>query len=76
MSTSADSADEKLLDILDRAIEQEQLSQQRYALGASLATDPEVREMFLRLVEDEMGHERSLRERRMALRKKEDSIGN
>jgi rubrerythrin len=59
---------QKLLDILDEAIEQERLSQQRYALGASLTTDPAVKEMFLQLVEDEMGHERVLRERRQSLR--------
>lgn len=54
---------QKLLDVLDDAIEQERLAQERYALGASLTTDPAVKEMFLQLVEDEMGHERVLRER-------------
>ena len=58
---------QKLLEILEEAIEQERRSQQRYALGASLAADPEVKEMFLRLLEDEMGHERSLQERQLAL---------
>ena len=58
---------QRLLHILEEAIEQEHLSQRRYALGASLATDPVVKEMFVRLVEDEMGHERTLRERRLAL---------
>jgi hypothetical protein len=37
----------KLLDVLDEAIEQERLAQERYALGASLTTDPAVTEMFL-----------------------------
>ena len=59
--------EQRLLHILEEAIEQESLSQRRYALGASLATDPAVKEMFVRLVEDEMGHERTLRERRLAL---------
>jgi len=59
---------QKLLDVLDEAIEQEQLAQQRYALGASLTTDPAVKEMFLQLVEDEMGHERALRDRQQSLR--------
>ena len=59
--------EQRLLHILEEAIEQERLSQRRYALGASLATDPAVKEMFVRLVEDEMGHERTLRERRLAL---------
>ena len=59
---------QKLLDVLDEAIEQEQLAQQRYALGASLTTDPAVKEMFLQLVEDEMGHEMALRDRQQSLR--------
>ena len=59
---------QKLLDVLDEAIEQERLAQERYALGASLTTDPAVKEMFLQLVQDEMGHERLLRERQRALR--------
>lgn len=73
MSTMPDSVRRKLLEILEKAIEQERVSQQRYAAGATLATDPAVKEMFLRLVEDEMGHERILRERYLALEKGEDS---
>jgi rubrerythrin len=61
---------QKLLDTLDEAIEQERLAQKRYAFGASLATDPAVKEMFLQLVEEEMGHERTLREWQLALREK------
>jgi rubrerythrin len=61
---------QKLLDILDEAIEQEQLAQKRYAFGASLSIDPVVKEMFLQLVEEEMGHERKLREWQVALREK------
>jgi rubrerythrin len=57
----------KLLSVLDEAIEQERLAQERYALGASLTTYPAVKEMFLQLVEDEMGHERVLRERQQSL---------
>jgi len=68
MSTAPDSVEDKLLKILEEAIEREQLSQQRYAMGASLATDPTVKEMFLRLVEDEMSHEWILRERLATLR--------
>jgi rubrerythrin len=73
MSTAPDTVRGKLLEILEEAIEREQLSQQRYALGASLATDPEVKEMFLRLIEDEMSHERILRERLVAVRGRESS---
>jgi rubrerythrin len=61
---------QKLLEILDEAMEQERLAQKRYALGASLASDPSVKEMFLRLVEEEMGHERTLREWQLELREK------
>ena len=73
MSTAPDSVQERLLDILEEAIEREQVSQQRYALGASLATDPEAKKMFLRLIEDEMSHERILRERLVAVRGRESS---
>jgi rubrerythrin len=61
------------LEILEEAIDQERVSQRRYALGASLTTDPAVKEMFLRLVEDEMGHEQMLRERQLALEEGADS---
>jgi rubrerythrin len=67
MGDESTDLEQRLLHILEEAIEQERLSQRRYALGASLATDPAVKEMFVRLVEDEMGHERTLRERRLAL---------
>ena len=63
---------QKLLDVLEEAIEQERLAQQRYALGASLTTDPALKEMFLQLVEDEMGHERALRDRQQALRENQE----
>jgi rubrerythrin len=68
MSTTLDSVTKRLLEILEEAIEREQLSQQRYALGASLASDRTVKDMFLRLVEDKMTHERILRERLVALK--------
>ena len=73
MSTAPDAVRGKLLEILVEATEREQVSQQRYALGASLATDPEAKEMFLRLIEDEMSHERILRERLVAIRGRESS---
>ena len=73
MSTAPDAVRGKLLEILVEATEREQVSQQRYALGASLATDPEVKEMFLRLIEDEMSHERILRARLVAIRGRESS---
>jgi len=73
MSTTPDSVKQKLLEILEEAIDQERVSQRRYALGASLTTDPAVKEMFLRLVEDEMGHEQTLRERQLALEEGVDS---
>ncbi len=63
----------KLSEVLEDAIEQERISQRRYAVGVGLATDPAVKEMFLRLVEDEMGHERTLRQRQLILEQAEDS---
>jgi rubrerythrin len=68
VSTSSDSVSRKLLEILEEAIERERISQQRYALGASLASDPALKQMFLRLIEDEMSHERILRERQTTLK--------
>ena len=73
MSTAPDSAEDKLLKISEEAIEREQLSQQRYALGASVITDPAVKKMFLRLPEDDMSHQKILRERLVGLRGKEGS---
>jgi rubrerythrin len=70
MQEASTKVEQKLLDILKEAIEHERLAQQRYALGASLATDPEVKEMFLQLVEEEMGHERKLREKQRDLEAK------
>jgi rubrerythrin len=58
---------QKPLDTLDEAIEQERLAHKRYTFGPSLATDPAVKEMFLQLVEGEMGHERTLRGWQLAL---------
>ena len=73
MSTAPDSAEDKLLKISEEAIEREQLSQQRYALGASVITGPAVKKMFLRLPEDDMSHQKILRERLVGLRGKEGS---
>lgn len=73
MSTAPDSAGEKLLKILEEAIEREQLSQQGYALGASVATDPAVKKMFLRLLENDMSHQKILRKRLVGLSGKEGS---
>ena len=67
MGDESTDLEQRLLHILEEAIEQERLSQRRHALGASLAIDPMVKEMFVRLVEDEMGHERTLRERHRSL---------
>ncbi len=68
MPEGSDGVRRKLLEILNEAIEQERLAQKRYAFGASLATDPAAKEMFLQLVEEEMGHERTLREWQLAIR--------
>jgi hypothetical protein len=53
----------RILEILRKAVESERFFQQEYSRGASLAEDEEVKEIFLRLVEDEMQHEKILTER-------------
>lgn len=58
----------QILDILERAVESERHFQREYSKGASLAEDPEVKKIFLGLVEDEMEHERILTERYQMLK--------
>jgi len=70
MQEGSAKVEQRLLDVLKEAIEHELLAQRRYALGASLATDPAVKEMFLQLAEEEMGHERKLREKQRDLEAK------
>jgi hypothetical protein len=53
----------QILEILERAVEAERRFQMEYSRGASLAEDAEVKEDFLKLVDDEMEHERVLTER-------------
>jgi rubrerythrin len=53
----------QILEILKKAVQAERYFQKEYARGASLAEDPEVRDSFLKLVDDEMEHERILLER-------------
>ncbi|MFC1683039.1 ferritin family protein [Candidatus Zixiibacteriota bacterium] len=56
-------SNKRILEILSKAVESERFFQQEYSRGASLAEEPEVKEIFLRLVEDEMQHEKILTER-------------
>jgi len=58
----------QVLEILERAVESERHFQREYSKGASLAEDPEVKEVFLKLVDDEMEHERILTERYQILK--------
>jgi hypothetical protein len=58
----------QILDILERAVESERHFQREYSRGASLTEDPKVKETFLRLVDDEMEHERILTERYQMLK--------
>jgi rubrerythrin len=53
----------QILEILKKAVQAERYFQKEYARGASLAEDPEIRAAFLKLVDDEMEHERILLER-------------
>jgi len=58
-----DETTRQMLEILRKAIQAERHFQKEYALGANLAQDPEIRETFLKLVDDEMEHERILLDR-------------
>jgi bacterioferritin (cytochrome b1) len=58
----------QILEILRKAVASERFFQQEYSRGATLAEEPEVKEVFLKLVEDEMQHERILTERYQMLK--------
>ncbi|KPL17790.1 MAG: hypothetical protein AMJ92_10915 [candidate division Zixibacteria bacterium SM23_81] len=58
----------QVLEILMEAVQSERHFQEVYSRGASLAEDAEVKETFLRLVDDEMEHERILMERYQLLK--------
>lgn len=58
----SDPIEKRLLDILRVAIEDERRAQKRYKRGALLAGDPEIKEMFNRLLAEECEHEQKLTE--------------
>jgi rubrerythrin len=60
----------KLLEILEQAIQMEKLAAERYRRGQELAVQEDVKLMFEKLVQDEMGHERLLKERYIQIKKK------
>ncbi len=61
-------ATRQILEILERAVESERHFQREYSKGASLTEDPEIKAVFLKLVDDEMEHERILLERYQMLK--------
>lgn len=58
----------QILEILMEAVQSERHFQEVYSRGASLAEDAEVKETFVKLVDDEMEHERILMERYQLLK--------
>lgn len=55
-----DPVERRLLEILRVAIDDERRAQKRYKRGALLARDPEIKDMFSRLLAEECEHERKL----------------
>lgn len=62
--------EEKLLSILEEAIEEEARSADRYRRALKCARDPEAISMLERLVRDEETHERILKERYYEIKKR------
>lgn len=59
-----------IIDFLQRAIDEEKASEAHYRRFAEDADDPETRAMFESLAEDELKHQRVLKEKLMALKLK------
>jgi rubrerythrin len=70
MTEDRELIERKLLAILEEAIEDEKLSAARYRHGAKLAVDPELKEMFDRLVDDEIQHEKVLKDQYYEIKKR------
>jgi len=59
-----------IIDFLQRAIDEEKASEAHYRRFAVDADDPETRAMFESLAEDELKHQRVLKEKMVALKLK------
>ncbi len=60
----------ELLKLLEDALGRERSAEDLYRVGAQLATRPEVKEMFLKLAEEEKKHEEILRLEYHAIKKR------
>ena len=65
-----DPVEMELLKILEEAIREEKASAQRYRRGEELAGDPDAKKMFKKLVDDEVMHEKVLKERYYEIKKR------
>lgn len=70
MPDKIEPVERELLAILEQAIEEERRSAGRYRRGVELSSDPDVRKMFERLVQDEEAHERILKDRYYEIKKR------
>ncbi len=70
MNKDKNMVEQKLLNVLEKAILEEQASTARYKHGASIALEGEVREMFEKLAEDELEHERLLKKQYYEIKKR------
>jgi len=66
----SDPIEKRLIEILRVAIEDEVRAQKRYKRGALLASNPEIKEMFNRLLAEESEHERKLTETYREIKKR------
>jgi rubrerythrin len=66
----SDPIEKRLIEILRVAIEDEVKAQKRYKRGALLASNPEIKEMFNRLLAEECEHERKLTETYREIKKR------
>ncbi len=70
MTDSEKLLEEKILEILEAAILDEQTSAKRYLHAMSLAKEEELRDMFQKLAQDEVEHEKALKEKYHDIKKR------
>jgi len=70
MSEDKQLVEQKLLLILEEAIEEEKMSAARYRHGFKLSEDPLLKKMFEKLEADEIAHEKVLKDRYYEIKKR------
>ncbi len=70
MTEDKELVERKLLVILEEAIAEEKMSAARYRTGARLADDPQLIAMFQKLADDEVEHEKALKQRYYEIKKR------